>query len=203
MMRVVILLLLWSAATQTLAQTANEQHPPVSGDEYQRIDAQRIRETAIFDAQEVACYKRFAVNDCLKKVHSQRRAMLADLRRQEASLHEGERKQQAAEQLQRSEQKALEKMQKDADMQAQDSLRRTQDKLEEQKNKQADHAARAASGAAAAAAPAPTGPTSAEQAQYRDAYARKQADAEKKRQEIAKRLGENKTKPASPLPVPP
>ncbi len=190
-------------AVQGFAQTQAAVPEPVSGDAYQRIEAVRARETAVLDAQEADCYQRFAVNNCLKNVQSRRRALLADLKRQETRLHEREHALQGSEALQRSAQKAVEAQQKKADTPAGEGAVRAQDKAQEQSDKQAAHAAKAASGAAAVSAPVPAGPGAAEQAQAREGYARKQADAEKKRQERARRLAEKAAKPVKPLPVPP
>jgi colicin import membrane protein len=190
-------------ATQGFAQAQADTYEPVSSQDYQRIEAVRARESAAFDAQEAVCYQRFAVNDCLKQVQSRRRALLADLKRQEARLHEREHAQQGVEALQRIRQKALEAQQSKADSQAGDGAVRAQEKLQEQKDKQAAHAAKAVSGTAPASAPAPSGPGVAEQTRAREAFARKQADAEKKRQEVAARLAEKAAKPGKPLPVPP
>ncbi len=196
-------LLALCGALQCFAQTPAVPPEQVPSDAYQRIEAERVRETAAFDAQEAACYQRFAVNDCLKKVQSRRRALLADLKRQETRLHEREHVQQGTEALQRIEQKALDSQQKKAAILADDSAVRAQDKLQEQHDKQAEHAAKAASGSAGIAAPLSNGPSAADQAQSRESFARKQADAEKKRQELAKRLAGKAGQAAQPLPVPP
>ncbi len=198
-------LLCLCCALPVLAQAQDQAKQPtaVSSEDYQRIDAERTRESANLDAQEAACYQRFAVNDCLKKVQSRRIALLADLRRQEARLHERERQILGTEALQRLEQKALERKQRQDDIQAEGGVDGAQDKLQEQLGKQAEHAAKAASGSAPVATPLPTGPTAAQQAQARASYERKQADAERKRQELAKRLAEKAAKPVKPLPVPP
>jgi hypothetical protein len=186
---------------------AQAQSDPVSGlgsasAESQRIEAERIRQNAAFDAQDAACYQRFSVNACLAKVAAKRRAVLADLKRQEASLHDSERLQKGGEQLRRTEQKAVERQQKEAEIQAEDTAATTLEKLQAQKDKKAEHAAKAASASDVRTPSAPTGPTAADQAQYRDSYARKQAEAAKKRLEVAKRLKEKDSVPAQPLPPP-
>ena len=194
-------LLLLICATPLLAQTAPPA--PVSAEDYQRIDAERARESANFESQDAACYRRFAVNDCLKKVQSRRIAVMAELKRQEARLHDRERQLRGTEAVQRLEQKTLERKQRQDEIQAEGGVGAAQDKLREQQSKQAEHAAKAASGSAPVAAPSPTGPAAADQAQARASYERKQADAEKKRQELARRLAEKAVKPVKPLPVPP
>ena len=175
----------------------------VAAEEYPSIEAVRLREGALLDAQEADCYQRFAVNDCLKKVKSRRIALMADLKRQENQIHARERRLQGAEALQRANQKALDRQQKQQERQAGDDALRTQEKLQAQQEKQAEHAARAASDLATVSPGAPEGPTPEEQAQSRARYESKQANAEKKRLEMAKRLAEKSGKPAKPLPVPP
>jgi colicin import membrane protein len=64
-----------------------------------RIAAERTQAEAVFQAQEKACYGRFAVDDCLNAAKAQRRNVLADLRRQELSLNEALRKRKAADHL--------------------------------------------------------------------------------------------------------
>lgn len=71
-----------------------------------RIRAARASEQERSAELERACYARFAVNDCLIEVRRARRDVLADLRRQELSLNDAQRKRRAAEQLLRSDNKA-------------------------------------------------------------------------------------------------
>jgi hypothetical protein len=171
--------------------------------EYQRIDAERTKAMAGFDAEDAQCYQRFAVSGCLKQVQSKRRAVLGELRRQETDLHEAELAQHAVEQRQRAAQKQLERQQQEAELRAENGTARAAEKLREQEEKQASHAAIAAAPAASAAAkPSPTGPSASEQAANRDSYVRKQLEAEKKRQELARRQAEKTSKPAAPLPIP-
>jgi hypothetical protein len=193
--------LLW--ASSLLAQEAPAQEPIDNTVAFQRIEAARAQSMAEFDAEDAQCYQRFAVSGCLKQVQSRRRAKLAELRKQEAALHERERAQQAQEQRRNLAQKAKERQQREEELLTERGADRTAEKLQEQQEKQASHAAKAAVPAASAAAHAASnGPTAAEQASMRESYARKQQDAEKNRQDLARRLAEKKTKPAAPLPLP-
>ncbi len=75
------------------------------------VERERIRQTranaqAQFAAQETQCYARFAVNDCLAEVRGHRREVLGDLRRQEISLNDAQRKRRAADQLLRSDERS-------------------------------------------------------------------------------------------------
>jgi hypothetical protein len=168
----------------------------------EQLEAARARETETFNAQQAECYARFAVNDCLKKLQSRHLDALAGLKRQETRIHDRERALQGPEQLLRGEQKSQEKMQ--AAAQADEAASRARDKLQTQQEKQAAHAARLEASGALTGPALPSGPSSGEQATYRESYAAKQAAAEKKRQEIAKRLKEKQAgKPVQPLPVQP
>ncbi|MDB5848938.1 MAG: hypothetical protein JWP29_2690 [Rhodoferax sp.] len=73
--------------------------------ERSRIDAERKEVEARFKREEAVCYQKFAVNDCINKSSAVRRVALADLRRQEISLNDAERKRKGAEQVQRMEEK--------------------------------------------------------------------------------------------------
>ena len=203
MIRRVLGLLCLCGPVALWAQTQPIPVGQVAAEEYQSIEAVRLREGALLDAQEAECYQRFAVNDCLKKVKSRRIALMADLKRQENQIHARERRLQGAEALERANQKALDRQQKQQESQAGDGALRTQEKLQAQQEKQAEHAARAASDLAPVSPGAPAGPTPEEQAQSRTRYESKQANAEKKRLEMGKRLAEKSGKPAKPLPVPP
>ncbi|HWI81661.1 hypothetical protein [Ramlibacter sp.] len=61
-----------------------------------RIAAERARVEGDFKLQERACWGKFAVNDCLAAARAKRREALSDLRRQDISLNDAERKQRGA-----------------------------------------------------------------------------------------------------------
>lgn len=60
---------------------------------------------AQFKAQEIACYQRFAVNDCLLESRRAQREVMGDLRRQEILINDAQRKRRAAQQLLRTDEK--------------------------------------------------------------------------------------------------
>lgn len=64
-----------------------------------RIDTERSQAQQQFAAQEIACYRKFAVNDCLLANREIRRERLADLRRQELVLNDAERKRRASDRV--------------------------------------------------------------------------------------------------------
>lgn len=75
-------------------------------EERERIRRTRANEQARFALLEARCYERFAVNDCLAKLRSHKRELMGDLRRQEISLNDAQRKRRATEQLLRSDERA-------------------------------------------------------------------------------------------------
>ena len=198
----------------TLAQTASEKagnSTPASLEEAkqkrQEIEATRQREAARFDTADAECQKRFAVNDCLRSSQTSRRAVMADLRRQEATLNELERAQRGADQIEASRKKALERAQQDKDMAAAQAANR-----EAQAQKQSEQAKKQEanrnvplnhSGSSSQVPKAPSGPAPIEQATNRADYQRRQAEAQQHRIDLQKRQAEKAGKPPSGLPVPP
>ena len=75
------------------AQTSNDA-------ERLRISKERAVLEAGFHREDVACYQKFMVNNCLDEVKIRRQEALTDLRRQEISIDDQERKAKGAEQLQ-------------------------------------------------------------------------------------------------------
>jgi colicin import membrane protein len=71
-----------------------------------RIQQERDALDLSFRSEEVACYQRFAVTDCMVKIRAVRREAVADLRRQEISLNSTDAKRKAAEQIARIEEKS-------------------------------------------------------------------------------------------------
>ncbi len=109
--------------------------------ERKRIASERARLESDAAVRQAACYKKFWVNDCLDEIKAQRRIWVADLRRQEISLDEQDRKAKAAQQIQKTEDKASpEKQQEAADRRAQ-ALKDTESRLERDQQKNADRAA--------------------------------------------------------------
>jgi colicin import membrane protein len=184
------------------AQDDPVQGLPSASAERQRIAAEQAKANALYEAQELACYDRFAVNGCLKDVQSRRRATQADLQRQETSLHDSERLQKGAEQLRLLEQKTKERKQKELEVQQTRSDNRAPAKPQAQKERQDVQTTGSMSAESGRAVSVPSGPTPAEQVRNRESYAAKQAEAEKKRQEIAKRQQNKAHKSAPGLPVP-
>lgn len=128
------------AAHAQLAPAAAPASASIGDIERARINAERVRREAGFAAEESACYKKFMVNNCLDAIKPKRSEAMADLRRQEVSLDEQDRKARAAEQIRKSEEKSSpEKQQEAADRRA-SALKDFDERMEREKQKNADRA---------------------------------------------------------------
>lgn len=70
------------------------------------LSEERARLEAGFALEDAACRDRFALNSCLEKVNAKRRVVMAELRRQEISLNDEERKNRTQAQLRKIEEKS-------------------------------------------------------------------------------------------------
>jgi colicin import membrane protein len=73
--------------------------------EQERIDKEREGLEAQYGSQEADCYKRFAVNDCLREVRAGKRVSTEALRRQELMLNDAQRKTRDLERAKQAEEK--------------------------------------------------------------------------------------------------
>lgn len=121
-----------------LAGVALAQEPDALQTELDRIQAERVRQEANFAQQEAACYQRFAVNDCLRRVKAARRPVMEDLRRQEVAIQDERRRLRGIEQLQRLEEKASPAVQQEAADKREEALRAHQERLGRAEQKQAE-----------------------------------------------------------------
>lgn len=167
-----------------------------------RIAAERRAADSRYAEAEAACHARFAVNDCVNQAKAARRETQADLRRQEISLNDDERRRKGAAQRQRlDERSSAENQQRAARQRAQ--------ALEDSALRQERGARKAAAAAPpidangappTAASPAPARPTPDAAAVRKRQEKLQEAEARKTR--LEKRRIE-RTKPlAKPLPVP-
>jgi colicin import membrane protein len=155
---------------------------------------------AVFAQEEKACYARFSVTQCVDRAKSRRNDALADLRRQELSLNESDRKRKAAERLQEmDERNAPEKQQAAAERRAK--------ALAQQKEREDRMAAKKAKREAQLQQPTPQ-PRKAdapktmepgEAARNREAYEEKVRDAEARKARIQDRAAHRKKPAASDL----
>lgn len=83
------------AAAQALAATAPPEGEPLwpwLSTERARIEAARSAANHQFEDAEKACWRRFAVNACVRGARAERRTVLDRLRREDLALNEVERK---------------------------------------------------------------------------------------------------------------
>ena len=181
-----------------------------------RIAAERSSVDALYQREERDCWGRFAVNDCLADARARRRSTLADLRRQEISLNDGERKKRAAERLGSIEQRSAPAAAPAAapakirDRGARDAT--AAQRAAEQAAREAEHARRTtarprADGAGRVseelarreAERAGRAERAAANVQRREAL---QQQARERQEALQRRLAERQKPPAAPLPVP-
>jgi hypothetical protein len=166
-----------------------------------QIDAQRSRVTQEADAAERACNESFAVTDCVKKVQARQRQQLAEIKREETTLHDVQRKEQAAEQARQTAEKRAQYEQQVA--QASAATADTAQRKQEQEDKRRQHGEMAANAVKApntgASRPAPP-----DAKNYRSEWERKQQEADKKRLDRNRRMQEKANAKAVPgLPTAP
>lgn len=127
------------------AQTGVQMVPPAAQQgtldaERARISAERARLEAGFLAEDAACYKKFAVNSCLGDVNSRRREAMADLRRQEISLNDEERRIRGAEQIRKTEEKSSPERQQEAADRRAKAMEDYQSRLDREQKKRDERA---------------------------------------------------------------
>jgi len=193
---------------------AGAQEEPGVAAQRARIAVERKEAEAAFADRQKQCYLKFAVNDCIKAAKSQRREKLADLRRQEISLNDAQRKRKAAERSGALEERSSPEKQ-DAEAQ-----RRAKAAAQEadRKARAAEKATRRAAEEVPAAKPGERRKDAEEaarnkaEAQERKAseaasnairYRQRLSDAQAHKEAVEKQLSDRKEPPARPLPVPP
>jgi len=208
-------LVLMLSGTVSRAQPADGAGGLLPDQERARIQAERDRVEARFTQDEVACYQKFAVTDCLVQARVVRREAIADLRRQELSLNAEDALRKGAEQLRRIEEKSSAQAMED------EAARRAQaqaDQAERQRvfDEKAAERARASSDTSARTEEADSRAQRRTQAQTdrairatealtaKQKYDQKQKEAQERQAQQKKRLAEQSRPPASkPLPTSP
>ena len=203
-------LLLATGVLPALAQTDSG-----SDSERSRIAADRSQAAAGFSAQELACHRKFAVTDCLNAARAQRRERLSDLRRQELSLNDSERKRRSSDRVSSIEERNSAQKQEDGAAQRAESVVRRQEKEAGLAQRAAERAQTQASAPARAARTQKAAGErrssihAAKQQRVRDTagelrrYNERQQEAQERRDKVAKRLAEPQRSEVKPLPVPP
>ena len=197
------------------ALAAQAQDDPASGPERARIASERGQADKLLSAQEAGCYRKFAVTDCLKAARAQRREKLSDLRRQELTLNDAQRKRRAGERVLGTDERNSAQQQEDAAAQRSESAARRREKTEAVEQRVADRAQAPGSAPARAArtprqAPERRGSSRAAKAQKPHDTAgelrlsqERQLQAQERRERVANRLAEPHSPQVKPLPVPP
>jgi colicin import membrane protein len=197
----------FSAAAQPADGTAAERA---------RIGAERAAADARLKEEEAACYKKFAVNDCVNEAKARRRAVTADLRRQELMLNDAERKRRGSERIRAIEERSTGERERQ-EKAAADHARA----IEDHEKRQAEVARKAASRPAADAErgqravqrqgqarekAAATQQTRAErvgrEAEERARYEQRLKEAQERKARITQRLETNRKPDVKPLPSP-
>lgn len=102
----VIASLVLSFSGFAISQTGSLNRPVADIDAQRAaIAAERNSLQSEFLSEDVACYKKFAVNRCLENVDVRRMSTMANLRQQEIQLNDEQRKSKGAEQLRKTEEK--------------------------------------------------------------------------------------------------
>ena len=210
MKAILLPLLLLAAAIPGLAQG-----DAAGQAERDRIARERSQADSRLATQEVACYKKFAVSDCLNAARATRREILSDLRRQELTLNDADRKRRAGDRVLDTEQRSSAQKQDGAATQRAESVARRRDKEAELAQRAADRAQTQAS------APQRAGRTQKDVAERSSSvratkeqklhngaeelrrYKQRQQEALERRDRVAKRLADQARPGVKPLPVPP
>ena len=100
----VLLFSLFAAAAS--GQGTNDAASAAVEREREQINAERAALEAKFDMEEAACYKKFAVNNCLNAIKLRRREAMTGLKQREVALNDQQRRERAADQLRKTEEKS-------------------------------------------------------------------------------------------------
>jgi colicin import membrane protein len=176
--------------------------PLSSEDERSRIQAERALAEATYEREEAACYERFAVTDCIRKVRKLRREVLDRLRKQEVVINANERKRKALDQLERIKEKSSE------DRLAEEAAKRLEARSAQQEREESATQKEKASGAFKQAPSDGNGSrktvdqslTSGDIAKNRQQYKEKLREADENRANRLKSNSEKTGTPKKPLP---
>ncbi|MBI2772300.1 MAG: hypothetical protein HYX47_21955 [Burkholderiales bacterium] len=183
--------------------------------EQARIVSLRAEAEARYAADQKDCWQKFAVNDCLAAAKARRREVLSDLRRQEISLSDAERKRRGAERVRAIEEKTSTQKQ---ELNSSTRLRAATEQATKEEHaaqkaaerpaalaSQKERAAQRESQARqkAASEQAARDAKAARAAQEKAKVLERQKEAQERKDRVAKKLAEPKKEEVKPLPVPP
>ena len=168
------------------------------------IESQRSDAARAYDVKERACNSDFAVSMCLRKVASERRTVLNELKQKDLALARLERIERAAQQRVRLEEKASERLEFERKLDPNAIESNQADKRNSQSTKVQDHASTAKIPTARASAPKDSNaPTPQQRLSNQAAYDQKILDAKQRIDDRQKRLDQPPAVPSPPLPVNP
>lgn len=173
--------------------------------ERSRIQAERVRAEASYQAQETVCYARFAVTDCIRQARVHRREALETLRRQEVLLNDAERKRKVLAQIEQIKEKS-------SAQRVEDEAARRLEASQAQQEREGRAAQKAAAPSKAPSTPGSEpavqkmmeqGRTPDDMAKDQKQYQNKLKEALEHRASRLKSNGEKMDAPRKPLPLPP
>jgi colicin import membrane protein len=195
--------------------------------ERERLRTERASAQSRFVTEEKACYQRFAVHDCINEARGRRDRQLQELRRQELTLNDEERRRRAAERQREIDERNSPERRAEDERQRQQALQerriREAEAAEKASKRQAQQQERGRKAAArpqveepslpAPAAPAAPArreggsvktdrPTPAQAAQNRKDHEARLREAAERKASVAKKQAERKKPAASGLPTP-
>lgn len=203
-----------SDAANTDARDASERA------ERDRINQERQRASTEHDAAKVDCYQKFQVNDCLSQARNKHNGQISDLKRQEISLNDLQRKRRGAEQLRKVEERTSPERQEEIAQQRGKALASDDKRQQRQSERSAPVAKAAKEPKTAGNAPQARSANAAEkQARQKSkalerqeriaAAARAKVQSEERNKDAAARIAsvqarqkQNKKPPAATLPLP-
>jgi hypothetical protein len=223
LLKAILFVAAYAIPAWTAAQNIIESAQPEVAEraERERIQYERAKVGTAHEAAKVECYQRFSVNDCLIQARDQHNAQLADLKRQEISLNDLQRKRRGAQQSQRTEEKTSPQKLLEQAEQRGNALANSAKRAQRQEDKGTPQA-RAVNSAKTKTLNAPQGRVAngqtkqqrsdkkiaqkqakqAKVAQDTASYDQRIKDAQEHRAQLQKRQQQNKKTPAASLPIP-
>jgi hypothetical protein len=197
-----------------LAGLAHAQEGAADQVERDRISRERAAVHAAHEQAVAQCFQQFVVSDCRARADRVQRDALADLRRQEATLNDAERRRAGAAQMQRLEARQSAAREAEAANRRERALADQADREQRASSKMQarEQAATSAQGRVAdqvsreqsqAAADREREARAARVGDERRRYEDRQADAQARREKRLKTPAPGAKPPAQPLPVPP
>lgn len=169
---------LWAVACAAQAQWPSEAERQA---ESSRLDMRRQQLEDAYNQDMRACYQQFNVTSCRLQARDRRIEAHVQLRKDELALKDLERRIKAETAKQRMADRDNEVQQQQAQLEREQAVQNAQARAQRQAEKQAEHDAKGGE---------------------REAYERKQREAQAHRDNLEKKRRERDKPPAAPLPVP-